>query len=107
MSKLIYIVIISVLLGVCGNMWWENKKEVDRLNQEFTEYKKKTDEKMKVVDSLQKEMYGIRTKFAEEQNKAMKDATRGYVVAQKPKLVEKQLNDSFKEFTEELKEATK
>ena len=37
----------------------------------------------------------------------MKDATRGYVVAQKPKLVEKQLNDSFKEFTEELKEATK
>ncbi len=47
-------------------MWWENKKEVDRLNQEFTEYKKKTDEKMKVVDSLQKDMYGIRTKFAEE-----------------------------------------
>ncbi|CAH6634688.1 contig_1.orf00094 [Escherichia phage vB_Eco_TB34] len=41
MSKLIYIVIISVLLGVGGNMWWENKKEVDRLNQEFTEYKKR------------------------------------------------------------------
>ena len=88
-------------------MWWENKKEVDRINREFTEYKKKTDEKMKIVDSLQKEMHGIRSKFAEEQNKAMKDSTRGDVVAQKPKLVEKQLNDSFKTLTEDFKEMTK
>lgn len=107
MSKLVYVVLVSLALGFLGNMWWQNKQEVDRLNQEFTEYRKQTNEKLKIVDGLQKEMHDIRAKFSEEQNKAIKDAMRGDVVAQKPKLVESKLNESFKEFTEEMKEATK
>ena len=43
-----------------GNMWWENRQEVDRLKQEFTEYRKQTNEKLKVLDSLQKEINDIR-----------------------------------------------
>lgn len=107
MPKIVYIVIASLILGYAGNMWWENKKEVDRLNREFTEYRKQVNEKLKVVDGLQKEMSTIRSKFAQEQSKATKDAMRGDIVAQKPKLVETKLNEAFKEFSEEIKEATK
>lgn len=107
MSKLLYVVVLSIIVGAFGYSWWDNRQEVDRINQEFTEYKKKTDEKMKVLDELQKDVNDIRSNFAVEQNKAIKDAMRGDIVSQKPKLVEKKLNESFKAFTEELREATK
>nr|DAH85577.1 MAG TPA: holin family protein [Caudoviricetes sp.] len=106
MSKIIYIVIITVLVSAIGNMWWENKKEVERLEQEFTSYKEKTNERLKVLDELQKDVNEIRSGFVAEQSQAMKDSVRGNIVAQKPKLVESKLNESFKEFTKEFKEIT-
>lgn len=106
MIKIVYVILVSSILGFMGNMWWENRQEVDRLKQEFTEYRKQTNEKLKVLDSLQKEINDIRSNFVSEQNQAIKDAVRGDIVAKKPKLVEPKLNESFKELTKEIKEIT-
>ena len=106
MSKFLSIFILAVGMGAMGHMWWTNKQEVNRINEEFTEYRKKTDEKLKVLDSVQKDLLSIRSGYAQEQNSAVKDAVRGDVVAKKPKLVEKQVNASFDRLTKEFKEIT-
>ena len=74
----------------------ENAKNLKLVNDQVNQVLALDQERQEYVEQLQKENDKLRT-----------DAKRAKVVAAKPKLVEKQINQSFDKFAQDFQELTK
>ena len=111
-----HVIVVALGLAAYGFIQFQSMR-IDNLKLGLKEVQEVAEAQGKAIDKLQLDIKNLNTyDEVRKENRAeadksdakmAKDAKREHVVKAKPKLVEKQLNESFNKLTLELQEATK
>lgn len=112
----IHVILVAIGLAAYGFIQFQSSR-IDGLKEDLKQIQEVSVAQGKAIDKLKLDYANIQ-KYDEKRKqtraetdksdaKMKKDSKRGDVVVAKPKLVEKQLNDSFNKLTLEFQEATK
>lgn len=108
LKQLQYISVVVMIAAVFFVKYLSDR--VDTLKVQLDEAVQLNQQMAKDIQGLQKVEQGRQQRsqdFNKSSAKMHNDAARQEVVAKKPKLVEKQINESFNKMTHDLSEATK
>lgn len=108
--------LVGTLLLAGTGLTYLNSR-VETLKTTVKEVKEQSENNLKSLNELKESVSNLQTTYNnrddnravrdESNTKMRKDAKRGDVVAAKPKLVEKKINDSFNSFAQGLEESTR
>lgn len=112
----IHVILVALGLTAYGFIQYQSSR-IDGLKEDLKQMQQIAEANGKAIDKLQLDIKNLNTyDEVRKENRAeadksdakmAKDAKREHVVKAKPKLVEKQLNESFNKLTLEFQEATK
>lgn len=112
----IHVIIVALGLAAYGFIQYQSSR-IDRLKEDLKQIHQVAEAQSKAIDKLKTDFVNLnkydetrkenRAEADKSDAKMAKDAKREHVVKAKPKLVEKQLNESFNKLTLEFQEATK
>ena len=112
----IHVILVALGLAAYGFIQYQSSR-IDGLKEDLKQMQQIAEANGKAIEKLKTDFVNLnkydetrkenRAEADKSDAKMSKDAKREHVVKAKPKLVEKQLNESFNKLTLEFQEATK
>ena len=103
---IIAVVVLTIAVGALGKLAWNQSKAYSLLKDDFESFKGAVTLQLKAMEAVDTFRAVNRKEQQKSDAKMRNDSKRANVVAAKPKLVEKQINDSFNKLSAQFTKET-
>lgn len=103
---IISVIVLTIAVGALGKLAWNQSKAYSLLKDDFESFKGAVTVQLKAIEGIETFRSMNRKEQEKSDTKLRNDSKRANVVAAKPKLVEKQINDSFNKLSAQFTKET-